>query len=358
MKNPDIKKESLKGKFADRNYLNKKNYSYPILCGKAGLALFCSDLPIKNIISESKTKLLDEEIDCLLVERKEKNIPVVKLWQIASVMQGLATADDQKFLKKSEGVKPNARRKNIEDVTKKNTVSSRKLSLLTEEEKTNGIRVLTPSSDQYFVPFDKGGEQDTAGGELNNFWKPVDYWIDWSEEAVRTLKERNKWPAGTPKKPRFQNAKYYFQTGIACTVTGLYAPTYRLSFGGIFGVKENLILPFDQNLSKYLLTVLSSNLIRYLAKTFIQNTVDFMTNYFHYLPIVIPTRQQLQKAEIICDTVIQLKKKHYGQRGLTVKVNKLVEPFVNNLYGLDKEDTLEVQAWFKRRYPHFGRENG
>ena len=156
----------------------------------------------------------------------------------------------------------------------------------------------------------------------------MDYWINWSEEAVRTLKDRSKWPPGTSKKPRFQNAKYYFQTGIACTVTGLYAPTYRLSFGGIFGVKENLILPFDQRLNKYLLAVLSSNLMRYFAKNFIQNTVDFMTNYFHYLPIVIPTKQQFLKAEKICDTVIQLKKKHYEEKGLTAKVNELVEPFV------------------------------
>ena len=97
LKSPNVKRETLKKKFAGRNYLKKEDYNYPILCGNAGLALFCSDLPIKNIISEAKTKLLNEEIDCLLVERKERNIPVVKLWQIASVMQGLATADDKNF---------------------------------------------------------------------------------------------------------------------------------------------------------------------------------------------------------------------------------------------------------------------
>ena len=356
LKNLNIKREPLKEKFSGRNLLNRKDYNYPVLCGNAGLAQFCSDLPIKNIISESKTKLLNKEIDCLLVKRKGKKFSIVKLWQIASIMQGLATADDQKFLRKSENVEPNVRRKNIEDVSKRNTISNRELSLLTEEEKINGIRVLDPSSDRYFVPFDKGGEQDIKGGELNNFWKPVDYWIDWSEKAVQTLKKRNKWPAGTPRKPRFQNTKYYFQQGIACTGTGLYTPTYRLSFGGVFSTNENLILPFDSRLTKYLLVLLCSHLMRYFAKSAILNTVDFRTGYSNYLPIVIPTQQQLQKAEIICDTVIQLKKKHYGQRGLTAKVDKLVEPFVNKLYGLDKEDILEIQTWFKRRYPHFGRE--
>lgn len=356
LKNPNVKRADLRGKFVNRNYLDKKKYNYPILCGNARLALFCSDLPIKNIISESKTKLLDQEIDCLLIKINGETIPTVKLWQIAFVKQGLATADDQKFLRKSKGIKPNARRRNIEDVSEKNTVPPDKLSSLTEQEKVNGIKVLDPSSNRYFIPFDKGGEQNTARGELNNFWKPVDYWINWSEEAVRTLKERNRFPRGAPKKPRFQNAKYYFQKGIACTVTGLYAPTYRLSFGGVFGVKENLILPFDQRLNKYLLAVLSSNLMRYFAKSFIQNTVDFMTNYFHYLPIVIPTQQQLQKAEIICDSAVQLKKKHYGENGLTAKINQLVEPFVNKLYGLSQEDISEVQTWFKRRYPFFGQE--
>ena len=356
LKSPKIKRDALEKKFASRTYLDKTSYHYPILCGNAGLALFCSDLPVKNIVSESKSKLLDKEIDCLLIKRKGKKIPVIKLWQIASVMQGLATADDQKFLRKTKGTEPNARRKNIEEVAKKNTIPISKLSSLTKEEKINGIKVLDPHSDRYFVPFDKGGEQDTAGGELNNFYKPVDYWIDWSEEVVRTLKKRNKWPSGTSKKPRVQNTKYYFQQGIVCTVTGLYAPNYYLSFGGVFGHKANLILPFDKGLTKFLLILLSSHLNRYLAKTFICNTIDFSTDYFNELPIVIPTKAQLKKANDIFDNVIQLKKKHYGQRGLTVKVNKLVEPFVNTLYGLDKEDVLEIQTWFKRRYPHFGHE--
>ena len=354
LKNPIIKRESLKDKFASRNYLDGEKHNYPILGGDASLALFCSDIPVKSIILESKARLLNKEIDCLLIKRKNKSIPVIKLWQIASVMQGLATADNQRFLRKAKDVRPNAIRRDIEDVPKGNI----KLSSLNREEKENGIKVLDPSSDRYFVPFDKGGEQDTAGGELNNFWKPVDYWIDWSEEAVRTLKKRNKWPPRTPKKPRFQNAKYYFQTGISCTVTGLYAPTYRLSFGGVFGSKENLILPFDKKLNKYLLIVLCSKLMRYFAKAFIQNTVDFITNSFHYLPLVVPTRQELQKAEKIYDSVIQLKKEHYGQRGLTAKIDKLVDPFVNRLYRLDEEDILEIQTWFKRRYPHFGREKG
>lgn len=356
LKKSSMKREDLNGNFVHRNLLNKKSHNYPILCGNASLSFFCSDLPIRNIISESKATLLNKKIDCLLIERKGKKVPVAKLWQIASVMQGLATADDQKFLRKSQGVEPNVRRKNIEEVLEKNTVPFNKLSLLTEEEKVNGIRVLDPSSDRYFVPFDKGGEQDIKGGELNNFWKPVDYWIDWSEKAVRTLKERNQWPPGTPKKPRFQNAKYYFQTGIACTGTGLYTPTYRLSFGGVFSTNENLILPFDKTLTKYLLVLLCSYLMRYFAKAYILNTVDFRTGYTNYLPIVIPTKTQLEKAEIICDSAIQLKKKHYGERGLTAKVDELVEPFVNKLYGLDKEDVSEIQTWFKRRYPHFGRE--
>ena len=356
LNNPSLKRETLKEAFAGREYLDKVAYNYPVICGSASLALFCSDLPIKNKVTESKTKLLKKTIDCLLIKRHGKKIPIVKLWQVASVMQGLATADDQYFLRKTEGVNPNAIRKNIRDVSKKNTVSLSRLSSLTKKEKTEGIKVLDPETDRYFIPFDKGGEQDIKGGELNNFWKPVDYWIDWSEKAVKTLYKRNQWSPGTHKKPRFQNSKYYFQQGIACTGTGLYTPTYRLSFGGVFSTNENLILPFDKNITKYLLVLLCSYLMRYLAKTAILNTVDFRTGYSNYLPIVVPTKTQLERANKICDNVIALKQKNYGKRGLTAQVDKLVEPFVNKLYGLNTNDIQEVQTWFKRRYPRFGRE--
>ena len=268
---------------------------------------------------------------------------------------GLQTSEDKKFIRKSEWVDPNARRKDTLDVPEKNTIAPEELSNLTIDEKENGMKVLDPKKDKYYVPFDKGGEQDIEGGEFNNFWKPVDYWIDWSEKSVRTLKERSEWPIKTPKKPRFQNAKHYFKTGIVCTGTGLYAPNYYLSFGGIFGHQVNLLLPFDRRLTKYLLIILSSKLIRYLAKSTILNTVSFVTDCHNYLPIVVPTQKQLNEANDICDEVIKLKKENFGQKGLTSKVDKLVEPFVNDLYGLDKDDILEIQTWFKRRYPHFGR---
>ena len=361
LNSPSLKRDQLKETFAGRQYLDKTAYNYPVLCGSASLALFCSDLPIKNKVIESKIKLLEKPTDCLLIKLHGKAIPVVKLWQIASVMQGLATADDQHFLRKSEGIEPNARRKNIKTVPKKNTIPLSRPSSLTKKEKTNGIRVLDPENDKYFIPFDKGGEQDTKSGELNNFWKPVDYWIDWSEQAVRTLKKRSNLPSGTHKKTYFRNENYYFQQGIACTFTGIYSPTYRLSFRSVFSHAENLILPFDLKLNKYLLTLLSSQLMRYLARAFIGNTVNFSTGYFNYLPIAVPTKTQLEQANKICDAVIKLKKERYKRKnlkGLTSQVDRLVEPFVNKLYGLNKDDVQEIKIWFKRRYPHFGQEEG
>lgn len=343
------------GKFCvDLGTIDKKDKIYPIVAGRPSLYFLSAESPYPQKVRWAKVKFPNiGEIQGLEVARSERWIPIVKLWQLAQVRQGLATADDEKFTRKTPGVKPNARRQNIKDVDLRCTLSGDSLSNLTAEDKSNGIKVTDLKRDRYFVPFDKGGEQDTAKGELRAFWSPIDYWIDWSEGSVKTLKKRNKWSPGTPKKPRFQNKEHYFKSGIRFSPTGLYAPTFELSFGGVFGHNGSLILPFSDEITKYLLGVLCSPITRYLTKNFLQHTVKAEIDVVRQIPIPVPTDEQLSTIVSFVDKIIVSRLKgDYAHDEMDACWKE-----VYKLYEIPKEDEEEINTWFKRRYPHFGKAN-
>ena len=120
----------------------------------------------------------------------------------------------------------------------------------------------------------------------------------------------------------------------------------------MFGQKANLILPFEQSISEYLLIILSSKLLRYIAKNFISTSVDFSTENIRNLPIVVPSEADFNESKEICQRAIEFKKKQ-----ITFKedITDLIDNFTYQLYNIPKEDQIEIETWFKRRYPHFGR---
>jgi len=329
----------------------------PIWGGQPKIFLYCLDTPNTELgLTESSAEFPQlGRVSSIKIKASKKDVNLVKLWQISRALQGLATADDQYFLRKTPGVVPNARRRDIEDVELKLTVTGSRLSNLTEAEKRNGIKVIDPQATPHFVPFDTGGEADTGGGELRVIHSKVDYWIDWSEAAVDLLKKRNKFPSGKAKKPRLNNFEKYFSKAIAGTITGLYAPTFFQSFGGVFGQKANLIIPYEESISDYLLLILSSKFTRYVAKNFISNSVDFSTDNFKHLPIPVPTEKEIVEASKIIKKVSSMRR---GKKGIPYEtISKIVDPYVYRLFGLSMDDQQEIDQWFKRHYHLLGKKD-
>ena len=131
---------------------------------------------------------------------------------VARGRQGLATADDARFLA------------SVEDPRVAATGVATKVD---EGEREHGIPIRKP----YWVPFAKG----EGFGE---YWRSTGVVIDWSEEAVAELTRRDKMPAGTPRKPRFQNREYYFRGGLTYSVvSGGRISARVLPQGWIFGHK-------------------------------------------------------------------------------------------------------------------------
>ncbi len=326
---------------------------YPIHGGFSSLYLLVSDEAYSPFTEECVVEMpLIGPIEALKIQRSDScSCNTVKLWQIAKVVTGLQTSDDKTFLRKTPGVVPNARRKYIEDVPLSLTIAQDRLSALSEQDKENGIPVLDKARTQHFVPFDKGGEQDIESGELRSYWSPVDYWIDWSSDAVKELKDRNDGTSKRGKKPRFQNARFYFKSGIRFSPAGIYAPMFELSFGGVPGHKGSIILPVREELIFFLLPILCSPVVRYLTKNFLQHTVMTEADAIKQIPIPVPEQKIFDVLIENCKTIIELKKKGQDARRNIESVNNVVM----NLYGIEEQDELELNTWFKRRYPHFGR---
>ena len=118
---------------------------------------------------------------------------------------------------------------------------------------------------RYIVPHDKGGESDTESGWLPNYYVPTNYFIDWSQEAVKrirtlTIKQRD----GKGKDVLaavIRNPSYYFKEGITYSTAGVYAPTFRLGVPSIFGHRGTTIFSHFDYIN--MLGILCSKLFKY-----------------------------------------------------------------------------------------------
>jgi len=349
----DEEMEKSGGKSATHLLLANAKEIYPLIGGSPALFLTCSDIEITGRVQKRTIEFPSlKEVDAFAVKRTDSVwAPFVKLWQIAHVRQGLSTADDPCFLRKSPWVVANARRRNIKNVNMNCTIESANLAGLSKDQKKLGIEVLDPQSDKYFIPFDKGGEQNTEEGEFRSFWSPVDYWIDWSQKSVNKLRKRAL-PSNPKNRAYLRNEQFYFQMAIRFTRAGLYAPMYEQSFGGIFSDKGCLIIPFETAISNYLLGYLCTDVSRYLCKNFIQHGVMTEIEGIRQMPIPVPSKELYDTVTAKVALLIEERKR--GNRGSSIEeeINKLFAAHI----VLSKVEEEEIQTWFKRRYPDFGRE--
>lgn len=139
---------------------------------------------------------------------------------------------------------------------------------------------------KHWVPIVKGGNK--------RFYKPSEWFMDWSKEAIHDYKVVNK------KKARFQNSQFYFKQGIAVpmvsssTITGALID-FRLfdqSIVGIFPKAE------QQNLLMYLLGFFNSKVCNNLIRT-INASTNNSSNYIKKLPIIIPPANKLDLVSTI-----------------------------------------------------------
>jgi hypothetical protein len=302
--------------------LIKTNSNLPFFVASPKLFALMNDSG-KDLKRELKT-IGDKQVQVRKIPMNGKEIEVVKLGDIAENVGGVKTYDNTRFIKSSK-------LSGSYDL-----IIDKEIALsLTDVEKIEGIA--NNRIDKY-VPFDKSGDMISEDGSLINYYKPVEYYLDWSKDAVSFYLNNNG----------LRNKHRYFQHGITYSVTGVYAPTFRISTGYIFGQKGATIFT-DIFTKQYLLSILCSRLNRYYIKNFLSHGVDSTDSIIAEISL-IPKNVKLKQAEKVVNDILdkfQKEEKYKYEGHEQIEIDRLVY----EAYGLNAEDVQEVENWYARRYP-------
>jgi hypothetical protein len=249
------------------------------------------------------------------------------------------------YYRTASGVKGGAVKGNYIEVDEDLALTSEEGLLLSDDEKEDGILINDPYHEKYFVPLDKAGSSDIRGKSLSQYYRPIEFYVNWSKEAVKEMK--------ISKKGRFQGSSYYFKKGLSYSDTGIYSPTFRLSHGGVFDQKGSCIFS-DYFSTEFLLGVLNSKLIKYFVKVFINHSVSSQVDSIKEIPIAIPTNNQRTKIESVVRKIIDSQKLNHSYDYYNNQIE--LDELIYELYNLNDMQKSEVRDWYDRRYPKLRRD--
>ncbi|MDY6026176.1 Eco57I restriction-modification methylase domain-containing protein [Bergeyella zoohelcum] len=169
---------------------------------------------------------------------------------------------------------------------------------LTQDEKDNGI----DTNKNYYVPYDKG---DKDG---NRWYLETPFAIAWNKENVGFLKTNSgKKGEGMPV---VRNPQFYFKEGFCYSDINTTFLKCRVKLKTINDVKSMSLYSLSKNIPAfYIVCLINSSFISWYVDDFVNNTQTFQINDARQLPIIIPSKEELQKFENLFNSAIDIKKK-------------------------------------------------
>ncbi|MFA5033255.1 MAG: Eco57I restriction-modification methylase domain-containing protein [bacterium] len=339
-------------KFAVYEYnqdLIKTNSNLPIFVGSPKLFALMDDTTCQTIEKEIGGK----KIKVRQLKFNNKNFELVRFGDVADVRVGLQTGDNKFYLFQN----PEARGsyKNINNF-KDFLLIEKDLEKIISDEKLRA-KVIEKGfhksrndknfdedlwfDGRFIVPYDKGGESDTETGWLPNYYVPTNYFIDWSQTAVKKMRQSGS--------ARFQNKEYYFKYGITFSWAGVYCPTFRKS-SILFdhGSSDIFINIADIN---QILGLICSKITKIFSRVFINHSINFGIDDVKEIPINIAINLSIQPLLL----KIYEKQKQNPRYDYMSNEQKEIDKLVYEMYGLNADDIREVETWYARRYPKLAR---
>lgn len=203
------------------------------------------------------------------------------------------------------------------------------VNALTQDEKDNGI----DTTKNYYVPYDKG---DKDG---NRWYLETPFAIAWSKENVHFLKTNSgKKGEGMPV---VRNPQFYFKEGFCwIDVNSTYLKA-RVKANGVFDVLSMSLFTMTKIPDWYYVLLINSRFISLYVDTFVNNTSHFQINDARQVPVIIPNKEQFEKAKSLFEKATELKHSvSNGEKSSKETENELqiiekqVDELVLNLYGI------------------------
>ena len=220
---------------------------------------------------------------------------------IADCVTGFYSGNDKKFLKVISKDIRNGKRY---EVAEKDTICEK---LDNTPNLLDGL-----NNEKHFIPIVKGGNV--------KYLKPDNWFMDWSENAVKHYK--------TDKKARFQNPKYYFKYGIGVPMISSSSITASLIENKLFDQSIVGVFPKDESLTFYLLAFFNSDICNKLIRI-INPSANNPANYIKKIPFVLPNKHELEQVNNIVKQIIEeLKTNNCYDINYEIRLNELID----NLY--------------------------
>jgi hypothetical protein len=307
-------------------------YHYPqsLIATNSNLPFFVASPKLFALMNDTTApvtheKLGGKRVPVRTVRMNGRDVRLVKLGDIAEVVGGVKTYDNQSYVRSTDGAGRYARVPDALIVRRS----------LTANEQEAGIAIRRADTPHY-VDFDKSGEMMSADGRLLNYYKPTEFYIDWSQAAVNFFAANNG----------LRNRQHYFQPGITYSVTGVYAPTFRVGCGKIFGQKGatlfcNLLPQYD------LLGKLCSRECRFMIKNYLSHGVDATDSVIEQIPVAVGSVFDLECLIEKILTHLHVDSSYDYASHEQLEIDRLVY----EAYGLNGDDVAAVETWYARRYP-------
>ncbi|MCB5229975.1 MAG: BREX-1 system adenine-specific DNA-methyltransferase PglX [Candidatus Cloacimonetes bacterium] len=198
---------------------------------------------------------------------------------------------------------------------------------------SNGIKTGKP----HFVPYDKG---DKDG---NRWFLVTPYCLDWSEESVRFLVSNSgKKGQGMPV---VRNKDFYFREGFCWSDINTIYLKCRLKGKSVHDVKSMSLFSLMQEIPDWFyVCIINSSFISEYVNDFLNNTQTFQINDARQLPIIIPSRDQLEAFHRIFDSAYSIKLKQFADvisdsmaAGKLADIQQTLDAYVIEYYGLSNK---------------------
>lgn len=202
---------------------------------------------------------------------------------------------------------------------------------LSEEEREKGI-VGGPT----FVPFEKGDDSDEIDGHAIGaaWWRDNPVVIDWSRDAVRVLRERAR--AGGRRSPRIQNEALWFSDGVTWNRVASYLRARQVPNTAIFSSESPTILPrVDWLDAGALLALLNCEVLDFMLRTLLGSRMHVEIGDIRRVPIpVLGEEQDAQLASLAQEASTT---KRTGQGRAVEEIEADVNEFVRDLYRIPSD---------------------